>query len=107
MFEIGSDRWPGISKLVEECGETLQVAGKLMGTKGEIKHWDMANRATAPNATENLTERLQNELADLQAAIIFVTRHCNLDLLAISERSSRKLERFEMWHRQQTAESIR
>lgn len=30
MFSIGSKRWPGISKLIEECGEVLQIAGKLM-----------------------------------------------------------------------------
>lgn len=40
MFAIGSPVWPGLSKLAEEAGETLQVVGKLMGTGGESAHWD-------------------------------------------------------------------
>lgn len=33
-FSLGSRTWPGLSKLVEECGEVLQIAGKIMGTGG-------------------------------------------------------------------------
>ena len=40
MFAIGDKKWPGISKLVEEAGEVTQVAGKLMGSGGDILHWD-------------------------------------------------------------------
>lgn len=30
-FSIGGTLWPGLSKLIEECGEVLQVGGKLIG----------------------------------------------------------------------------
>jgi hypothetical protein len=33
-FAIGSDAWPGTSKLLEEQGELVQVLGKLMATGG-------------------------------------------------------------------------
>jgi NTP pyrophosphatase (non-canonical NTP hydrolase) len=101
MFEIGSDQWPGISKLVEECGEVLQICGKLMGTKGEVTHWDM-NRTSAPNSTENLKERLTMEMGDLFAALRFVGKHCGIDERAVEQRMNRKLARFEEWHQQQS-----
>ncbi len=33
-FSIGSDIWPGISKLIEEAAEVGQVCGKLIGSGG-------------------------------------------------------------------------
>lgn len=36
-FSLGSRTWPGLSKLVEECGEVLQIAGKIMGTGGAVQ----------------------------------------------------------------------
>jgi NTP pyrophosphatase (non-canonical NTP hydrolase) len=92
MFEIGSDKWPGISKLIEESGEVLQVCGKLMGAQGEIMHWDGTN----------LRERLMEELGDVIAAAQFVTAYCDLDPVFISERADAKLALFEQWHREQT-----
>lgn len=88
MFAIGDGEWPGISKLVEEAGEVVQVCGKLMGTRGVAQHWDGSD----------LRDRLQEELADLQAAITFVMVQCDLDLAAISKRTGVKLETFLAWH---------
>lgn len=62
MFAIGDERWPGISKLVEESGEVLQVCGKLVWTHGDVTHFDGSN----------LKSRLETELGDLLAAIAFV-----------------------------------
>lgn len=31
MFAIGDKEWPGISKLIEEAGEVLQICGKAHG----------------------------------------------------------------------------
>lgn len=98
MFEIGSEQWPGISKLVEECGEVLQVAGKLMGTQGKVEHWD----GEGP-----LNERLQNEMADVIAAIEFVIKHSGLDRQAVATRAAVKFDLFEAWHAKQTANSLR
>jgi NTP pyrophosphatase (non-canonical NTP hydrolase) len=88
MFSIGSKRWPGISKLIEECGEVTQVCGKLMGLRGELAHWDGTN----------LRERLQDELGDLLAAISFVIHFCDLDDAAIQKRAYKKRALFEHWH---------
>jgi NTP pyrophosphatase (non-canonical NTP hydrolase) len=88
MFSIGDPEWPGISKLVEEMGETQQVCGKLMGTGGKLDHWD----------GQNLKNSLEEELADLIAAIKFVIGHCELDERKIEERIVYKLGRFVTWH---------
>lgn len=87
-FSIGSSVWPGISKLIEECGEVTQVAGKLMGSKGDPAHWDGSD----------LKKRLESELGDLLAAVSFVETHCRLDLVAISDRRKEKRALFEQWH---------
>lgn len=91
QFCIGSTVWPGLSKLIEECGEVMQVAGKLMATGGRPDHWDGTD----------LKERITEELADLMAAAAFVAVRCGLDADAISERRFEKIARFEKWHIEQ------
>lgn len=88
-FSIGDSEWPGISKLVEECGEVQQVCGKLMGTRGEAEHWDGSN----------LRERLQEELADVMAACRFVVDANGLDLDYVMKRAGNKHALFFKWHR--------
>jgi len=87
-FSIGSKHWPGVSKLVEECAEVLQVCGKLMGTAGERQHWDGTD----------LKKRLEEEIADMQAAAVFVTETCNLDVPFMNARRMEKLGTFRGWH---------
>lgn len=77
-YSIGSDAWPGLSKLIEECGETIQVAGKLMGTGGAVEHWDGSN----------LGDRLIEEIGDLQAAIEFFVETNDLDIFRINRIAS-------------------
>ena len=84
---IGSVKWNGLSKLVEECGEVVQVAGKLLGTNGEAAHWDGSD----------LRERLIEELGDLQAALRFFVTYNGLDAGRIGERAAEKLALFERW----------
>lgn len=36
---IGSKEWNGLSKIVEEAGELLQVCGKLMANEGKEIYW--------------------------------------------------------------------
>ncbi len=88
MFDIGSRRWPGISKLIEECGEVVQVCGKLIASRGEVLHFDASN----------LRDRLQDEIADVLAACRFVTAFCGLDIELIEERAAAKLALFTHWH---------
>jgi NTP pyrophosphatase (non-canonical NTP hydrolase) len=87
IFSIGAEKWPGISKLVEEAGEVLQICGKLLGTNGESKHWNVPN----------LNVALEDELADLMAAILFVIVECGLDASRITLRCAEKVARFSRW----------
>lgn len=88
-YSIGSTRWPGLSKMIEETGELQQVAGKLLGSDGEIRHWDGTN----------LRERLHEEIADVQAALIFFQQVNALDITRIDFRTDTKLAQFWKWHR--------
>jgi hypothetical protein len=90
-FGIGARRWPGVSKLVEEAGETLQIVGKFMQTP-DGDHWD--NR----DGGVQLKERFQMEIADLRAAIDFVIKHGEFDKEALMRRYHEKLAKFELWH---------
>ena len=87
-FFIGAEERPGISKLQEEAGEVSQVCGKLIGSEGDVLHWDGTN----------LKERLEDECADLYAAISFVIAECKLDKDRIGFRIGQKLRRFGQWH---------
>ncbi len=86
-FNVNSSTWPGLSKLIEEAGEVIQVCGKLIATAGADIHYD----------SSNLRERLQDELGDLKAAVQFVINMNELDADAISERTSAKLELYAKW----------
>lgn len=87
-YSIGGEPWPGLSKLIEEAGETMQVAGKIIGAGGAENHWDGSN----------LRERMQEELGDLLAAIEFVIVKNELDEKAIDRRKWRKFKLFLEWH---------
>lgn len=89
-FSIGSKIWPGTSKLIEECGEILQVLGKLIGSSGEIMHWDGTD----------LREKLVEELADVGAALAFFMQR-NMtpeEIRRINARVKEKYATFERWH---------
>lgn len=91
-YAIGGVVWPGLSKLIEECGEVVQVAGKIIAAGGATDHWDGSN----------LAERLTEELGDLEAAISFVVRECPLvDQDEVIARSDAKLRLFHAWHAEQ------
>ncbi len=92
-FSIGSGVWPGISKLTEEAGEVLQVCGKLIGTGGDVHHWDGSN----------LKARLEDEMADVMAACEFVASRNDLDAGRISRRVDEKIALFNRWHEEQTS----
>lgn len=92
-FSIGGKKWPGISKLTEECGEVLQVCGKLIGARGEIHHWDGTN----------LRDRLTEEMGDVLAAVEFVAETNGLEWQTIQARRAKKLALFRTWHGEQAA----
>lgn len=95
-FAFGDDAWPGVAKLVEECGEVIQVAGKLMMTHGSIVHW-----------TGNLRQLLLDEIADVEAAIVFFNRHNMTDMERrdMCRRVTAKVAKFEGWHADPAADT--
>jgi hypothetical protein len=93
-FSIGSTFWPGISKLVEEMGELNQVIGRLLATAGEVKHWD----------DPDLRLSLERKVADVMAAIAFVTMQNHLNEEVIDERVRRKYALFSEWQENRPGE---
>jgi hypothetical protein len=90
-YSIGSDKWPGTSKLLEEMGELAQVLGKIIGNDGKIVHWDGTN----------LRVRLIQEMADVTAALEFF-RASNLSPTewgVLFDRYQTKLALFKEWQK--------
>lgn len=77
----------GIHKLTEECGEVLQLLGKL-GAFPQGEH---------PDGKGDLILRLEDELADLAAAIEYFTFVNKLNDNRIIERGCQKLKLFKEW----------
>lgn len=93
-YAIGSNNWPGLAKLAEECGELVQVIGKLiaMGGAENYDHWDGTH----------LRERLTEEMGDVRAAMIFVCETNDIPKENVHARADRKLVLFRQWHRGQS-----
>jgi hypothetical protein len=92
-YSIGSDHWPGVSKVLEECGELGQVLGKLLALNGATAHWDGSD----------LRLRLVEEVADVYAALDFLCEANGLDRLFIDGRVQAKRALFRRWHQEQGA----
>lgn len=95
-FSIGQNLWPGIAKLAEECGELVQIIGKLIATGGRTDHWSGLD----------LRKELEDEMADVLAAINFVDRHNDLHSEHIAGRAHAKVILFEQWHGRYQASPI-
>lgn len=78
----------GLSKLIEECGEVMQIAGKLLAYP-DGKH---------PDGKGDLRRRLEDELADLGAAIQFTIEAQHLVGGDVWIRRNEKLATFRAWH---------
>lgn len=92
-YSIGSDLWPGTSKLIEEMGELGQVLGKLIALNGGTDHWDGTD----------LAERLDEEIADVLAAIGFFVTVNGLSWADINLRADDKKALFHRWQTEQEA----
>lgn len=93
-FAFGDDLWPGVAKLNEECGEVVVEIGKLMMTHGDPDHW-----------SGDLRERLLNEVADVEAAIVFYLRFNMTDeeRRCFRKRVSDKFTKFVTWRDEELA----
>lgn len=92
-FSLGSKVWPGTSKLIEEMGELQQVLGKLLGTAGQVEHWDGSN----------LRKRLVEEIADVLAALelFSLVNLTDVENQAIVNRMVDKIQLFCAWHKKE------
>jgi NTP pyrophosphatase (non-canonical NTP hydrolase) len=78
-YRVCSIEWPGLAKLVEEAGEVVKEAGKIMGG------CDSPERVA----------RLNEELGDLWAAMVFVrSNNLQLDNAVIAAKADEKLNRW-------------
>lgn len=82
-----TEQWRGAFKVVEECGELLQVLGKL-GPFPSGKH---------PDGGLSLRLRLHDEIADLEAALAYFKSENDFDEAYVAKRRSAKLVKFCKW----------
>ena len=80
----------GLTKLMEECGELIQVCAKKSAYFDVDIHPD----------GNSLTAKMEEELADVFAAGAFVMGKFKLDEKKIEQRIIMKLARFRTWDRE-------
>jgi len=74
----------GLTKLIEECGELIQIAAKKSAYMNDTIHPD----------GQNIDARLEEEIADVLASIKFVSEKFNLNNGLIEYRKMNKLNMF-------------
>ena len=89
-FQFACPRWPGLAKLAEECGEVVQVIGKIIGTGGTMTFRDGQTIDRS---------RLVEGIADLEAILGFVAEHAftEAEKAASVRRQIQNAARFERW----------
>jgi NTP pyrophosphatase (non-canonical NTP hydrolase) len=92
-FAIGSDVWPGLAKLSEECGELTQVIGKIMAFPDPD--------AIHPDGQGKLHDRLTAEMADVMAACEYVMEFNSVKKGKVKDRIRMKIARFVKWHNEE------
>ena len=76
--KLRADEWPGAFKLVEECSEVSQALMKILGGCKDA----------------DLVSHLEDEIADVYAALAFFSDHNALDFARIAERVEMKHKRW-------------
>lgn len=90
---------PGLDKVLEECGELIQVLAKLSAyPNGDHPSRDYAQAA----GRHSLLEHLVEELGDVYAALDFFCQHnmVKREMFALDVRRKAKYELFEKWHKE-------
>jgi NTP pyrophosphatase (non-canonical NTP hydrolase) len=77
----------GLTKLIEECGELIQIAAKQSAYLGDDSHPDGSHMPT----------RMQEEMGDVLAAIDYVVGSFQLSLKEIDRRRNMKFKTYEKW----------
>lgn len=79
----------GLVKLMEECGELVQIAAKKLAFIDSDEHPDKAG---------SMKIRLEDEIADVEAICKFIKQEFKLDEKRIYERRGVKFGLFDYWH---------
>ena len=77
----------GLTKLMEECGELVQIAAKKVAYPDVEVHPD----------GQNLNSRLQEEMGDVLAAITFTTAKLGLSMEDVLARAHQKKALYAEW----------
>ena len=85
-YSIGSETWPGLSRLAADAAQVVRVACTIMGNGGDTPQ---------EAETAGLRESLQEELGDLRAAIDYVIGKNALDWDAVNRRRDRRRSLYE------------
>jgi hypothetical protein len=83
-YGIGSDTWPGMSRLAADAARVASVARAIISTGNDTDQDEAAQR-----------ESLQEQLGDLRAAIDYVIGKNALDWAAVNKRRDRKRSLYE------------
>lgn len=81
-YTMSSQDWPGLAKLAEECGELVQVIGRII-------------QGYHPNG--ELLHNLIDEMGDVRASLIFVCESNGIPKKAVHDRADIKLEKYRGW----------
>lgn len=78
----------GLVKLMEECGELVQICAK------KLAYYDTDDH---PDGEGSMRTRMTEEMGDVLAAIAFVVRKFEISQDALNARKNKKLELFLEW----------
>lgn len=78
----------GLAKLIEECGELQQVAGKMLNYPDTDEH---------PDGKGSLKQRLMDEIGDVLAACDYVALRHGLPIQYLMNRRAMKLAQYQRW----------
>lgn len=92
QYAIASKHWPGLAKLIEECGEVVQAAAKIIGTNGTMVYDDQA-------AVDEYA--LLDEIGDVLAAIEFFAKRNGVPMPYVHGRMQMKLRQFNKWYEEE------
>lgn len=83
-YGIGSDTWPGLSRLAADAAQVARVAAAIISTGNDTDQDAAVQR-----------ENLQEQLGDLRAAVDYVIGKNALDWGAVNSRRDRKRSLYE------------
>jgi hypothetical protein len=89
-YAIGSETFPGFSKLIEELGELNQVIGQILARGSQLGEFHNHKLAT----------RLVEEMADTAAAIMLVIEGNKLNPKDFAIRRHNKYNTYRRWQAQ-------